>query len=68
MTGEIRAFIDPRGSANPGQDERSALEAALASEQVRDLVFSFSRIQSGPLRQAALGAVRAAEAASRTAP
>jgi hypothetical protein len=42
-----------------------ALTRALESETVRDLVFSYLRIQGEPMRQAALGAVRAAEAASR---
>lgn len=43
------------------------LEAALASPEVRDLLFSFMRIEDAALRQAALGAVRAAEAAARKA-
>jgi hypothetical protein len=57
--------VRPLGRSERDPSGQEALVAALNSEAVRDLVFSFLRIDDAALRQAALGAVRAAEAASR---
>lgn len=68
MHSQVHRLTDvrPIGRSEREPITHDALVAALKSEDVRDLVFSYLRIQDAALRQAALGAVRAAEVASRT--
>jgi hypothetical protein len=44
------------------------LEGALQSDEVRDLVFSYLRIDNVELRRAALATIRALQSASTAAP
>lgn len=64
-TGSIRATFAP-ASGMFRIDQR--LEGALQSDEVRDLVFSYLRIDNVELRRAALATIRALQSASTAAP
>ena len=64
-TGSIGAAFVP-ASGMLRTDQR--LEGALQSDEVRDLVFSYLRIDNVELRRAALATIRALQSASTAVP